>query len=132
MSTPVNQFDTVGLAPGFGNQEGRVKKRQLKKPGAGMAVGVAWYREADWPRIKKLFPDADQLHETYAEWLKFAEESVKRLARSGMTVERVVIDIDDFLGWCLIHNRARDAKARTEYVTEKLSHKYPSTKDLQH
>ena len=91
-----------------------------------MAVGVAWYREADWTRIKELFPDADQLHDSYAEWLKFAEESMKRLARTGLTVEPVVIDIDDFLGWCLIHSRARDAKARTEYVTEKLSHKYPS------
>jgi hypothetical protein len=89
-----------------------------------MAVGVAWYREADWHRIKELFPDADQLHDTHAEWLKFAEESVKRLTRTGMTVEPVVIDIDDFLGWCLIHNRARDAKARTEYVTEKLSHNF--------
>jgi hypothetical protein len=109
-----------------GNQEGRVKKRHPKKSGAGMAVGVAWYREADWPRIKELFPDADQLHDSYAEWLEFAEESVKRLARTGMTVEPFVIDIDDFLGWCLIHGRPRDAKARTEYVTEKLSHKYPS------
>jgi hypothetical protein len=108
-----------------------VKKQQLKKPGAGMAVGVAWYREADWPRIKELFPDADQLHETHAEWLKSAEDSVKRLARTGMTVEPVAIDIDDFLGWCLIHNRARDAKARTEYVTEKLSRKYPSKPDYQ-
>jgi hypothetical protein len=33
-------------------------------------VGVAWYREADWPRIKELFPDADKLHDSYAEWLK--------------------------------------------------------------
>jgi hypothetical protein len=108
-----------------------MKKRQSKKRGAGMAVGVAWYREADWPRVKELFPDADQLHDSYAEWLKFAEESMKRLARTGMTVEPFVIDVDDFLGWCLIHGRARDAKARTEYVAEKLSHKYPSKGDPQ-
>ena len=34
-----------------------MKKQQQKKGGAGV-VGVAWYREADWPRIKELFPDA--------------------------------------------------------------------------
>jgi hypothetical protein len=131
-TTDINLIGSLNaLVCKFGNQEVRVKKRQSKKPGAGMAVGVAWYREADWPRIKELFPDADQLHDTYAEWLKFAEESMKRLARTGMTVEPVVIDIDDFLGWCLIHNRARDAKARTEYVTEKLSRKYPSKPDYQ-
>lgn len=102
-----------------------MKKRQSKTSGQGMAVGVAWYREADWSRIKELFPDADQLHDSYAEWLKSAEESVKRLARTGMIVEPYIIDIDDFLGWCLIHDRPRDAKARTEYVIEKLNLKYP-------
>jgi hypothetical protein len=102
----------------------KVKRLQPKKSGASV-VGVAWYREADWSRIKELFPDADKLHDTYAEWLKFAEESVKRLSRSGVIVEPFIIDIDDFLGWCLVHSRPRDAKARTEYVVERLGHKYP-------
>jgi hypothetical protein len=78
-----------------------------------------------------LFPDADKLHDSYAEWLKFAEESARRLASTGMIVEPFVIDIDDFLGWCVIHGHPRDAKARTEYVTEKLSHKYPSKRESQ-
>jgi hypothetical protein len=50
---------------------------------------------------------------------------VTRLSRSGVIVEPFIIDIDDFLGWCLVHSRPRDAKARTEYVVEKLGHKYP-------
>jgi len=102
-----------------------VKKQQQKKGGAGV-VGVAWYREADWPRIKELFPDADKLHDSYAEWLKFAEGSVRRLRRSRVTVEPYTIDLDDFLGWCLVHGRPRDANARTAYVVEKLGLKYPS------
>jgi hypothetical protein len=138
-STPVGLSGTLRPALGavllcehrIGNQEVQMKRPQPKKSGAGMAVGVAWYRDADWPRIKELFPDADKLHDSYAEWLKFAEESVKRLASTGMIVEPFVIDIDDFLGWCLIHGRPRDAKARTEYVTEKLGHKYPSKRESQ-
>src|SRR5215813_1651621 len=78
----------------------KVNRPKPKKSAAGV-LGVAWYREADWPRVKELFPDADQLHDSYAEWLNFAEASVKRLALTGMTVEPVVIDIDDFLGWGL-------------------------------
>jgi hypothetical protein len=71
-------------------------------------------------------PDADELHESYAEWLKSAEDSVKRLGRPGVTVKPFAIDIDDFLGWCTVHGRPRDAAARSEYVVEKLSRKYPS------
>ena len=73
-----------------------------------------------------LFPDADKLHDSYAEWLKFAEGSVRRLRRSRVTVEPYTIDLDDFLGWCLVHGRPRDANARTAYVVEKLGLKYPS------
>jgi hypothetical protein len=50
----------------IGNQDAimKTKRPQPKKTGV---VGVAWYREADWARIKELFPDADKLHDTYAE-----------------------------------------------------------------
>jgi hypothetical protein len=38
-------------------------------------LGVARYRD----RIKALFPNADELHDSYAEWVKSAEASVKRI-----------------------------------------------------
>jgi hypothetical protein len=107
------------------NQEVKVKRHQPTKTKPGMVLGVAWYREADWARIKALFPDADELHDTYAEWMKSAEASMKRLARPGVAVEPYTIDLDDFLGWCTVHGRPRDAEARTAYVVEKLGRKYP-------
>jgi len=103
-----------------------VKRQRPKKVGPPMVLGVAWYREADWPRIKELFPDAADLHDTYAEWLKDAEASVKRLIRPGATVEPVIVDIDDFLGWCMVHGHRPDSKARTEYVIGEIDRKYPS------
>jgi hypothetical protein len=104
-----------------------VKKQKLpKKTNPGMVVAFAWYREADWPRVKQLFPDADELHDSYAEWLKSAEKSVKHLRRSGVTAEPFIVDIDDFLGWCLIRDRKRVAQDRTEYVIEKLRLKHQS------
>jgi hypothetical protein len=87
----------LGLAPGFGNHEDTAKKRRSKKRGAGV-VGIAWYREAASLASRMPIPAADQVHESYAQWLKFAEESMKRRAHTGMTVEPFIIDIDDFLG----------------------------------
>jgi hypothetical protein len=97
-----------------------------QKTRPGMVVGVAWYREADWPRAKKLFPDADELHDSYAEWLKSAEDLLRHLKRAGVVAEPYIMDIDDFLGWCLIQGRQRDAKARSEYAAEKLRLKHES------
>src|SRR4051794_28638289 len=35
------------------------------KPGHGLrAVGVVWYRKADWPRLRALLADADELPDT--------------------------------------------------------------------
>jgi hypothetical protein len=124
--------ETFGFASGIVDQvdkpdlEVRVKSRRPKKANSGMVLGVAWYREADWPRIKALFPDAKELHDSYAEWLKSAEDSVKWLGRPGVSVEPITIDIDDFLGWCTVRGRTRDAAARSEYVIEKLGLNYPS------
>jgi hypothetical protein len=81
-------------------------------------MGVAWYRETDWPRIEAMFSDADELHDSYAGSLKSAKGSVERLARPGVTVEPFVLNIDDFVGWCTVHRRPRDAKDRCEYVAE--------------
>jgi hypothetical protein len=100
-----------------------------KKTRPGMVVGVAWYREADWPRVKELFPDADELHDSYAEWLQSAEDAIKQIKRTGVAAEPFVVDIGDFLGWCLVHGRKRDAEARSEYVAQKLrlKHRGPGT-----
>jgi hypothetical protein len=102
-----------------------VKRQRPKKVGPPMVLGVAWYREADWPRIKELFPDAADLHDTYAEWLKDAEASVKRLTRPGATVEPVMVNIDDFLGWCMVHGLNMSLGRSTVNIQAKGKNRYP-------
>jgi hypothetical protein len=102
-----------------------MKKQTLsKKTNPAVVAGVAWYREADWPRVKQLFPDANEMHDTHAEWLKSADKLVKRLRREGVTAEPCVLDIDDFLRWCVVEGRPRDAEARSDYVAHQLRLKY--------
>ena len=109
-------------------REIEMKRRNLPKAAyvPGMVLGVTWYREADWPRVKALFPDANELHDTYAEWLSSADDSVKELKRNGMDAKAVLIDIDAFVVWCLAHGHKLDAKARAEYTTEKLQEEFMS------
>jgi hypothetical protein len=97
----------------------RSKRPTQTKP--SMVLGFAWYREQDWPRVKRQFPDADELHDSYAEWLASAQAAMRTIRRSGTRAEPFVINLDDFLGWCAIRGREPDAKSRSEYVAEKLS-----------
>jgi hypothetical protein len=93
----------LGLGCLGGPSGGRSEKAATEKGRSPHGTGNGLVREADWPGIKELFPDAADLHDTYAEWLKDAEASVKRLPLPDATVEPVIIDIDDFLGWCMVH-----------------------------
>jgi len=94
-----------------------IAKASPNRHGPGMSiVGVAWYQENDWPRIKTLFQDADQLHDSYAEWLKDTRKAIKQLEKEGCFAKQVVIDIDDLIAWCLVRGHKIDAKARTQYV----------------
>jgi hypothetical protein len=95
------------------------KPKTRKNPSVGV-LGIAWYRESDWPRVKAEFPDADELHDTYAEWHDSAESVIRQLKRSGVAAQPLVIDIDHFIAWCATHDHRPDAEARSAYVAEML------------
>ena len=85
------------------------------------AVGVVWYREADWPRLRALLADADELPDTYAEWLASAEGLLTQLRRDGIAAERVPLDPEVFSAWCVKRGLALDAQARSRYASEAVA-----------
>ena len=88
------------------------------------AVGVVWYREADWPRLRALLADADKLPDTYAEWLASAEGLLVQLRQDGIAAEKVPLDPDVFSAWCAAQGLALDAQARSRYASEVVATKH--------
>jgi hypothetical protein len=86
-----------------------------------MALEIAWYREQDWPRLKRQFPDADELHDSYAEWLASAQAAMRTIRRNGARAAPFIVDLNDLFGRCAIRGRDPDANSRSEYVAERLS-----------
>ncbi len=41
-----------------------------------LKVGVAWYSEAEWDRLRQLAADWEMLEETYAEWTRACEDGI--------------------------------------------------------
>jgi hypothetical protein len=50
---------------------------------SGMRVGVAWYRESEWEKLRQLAADPEKIEETYAEWTKVYEDGIRTLRASG-------------------------------------------------
>lgn len=89
-----------------------------KTPTPGLAVGVGWYTEEEWVKVKAAAVDAERFEATYSEWVQMADESLANLHATGISAEKVYVDADALLAWCLAHNKPNDGASRAEFVSE--------------
>ena len=90
---------------------------QPKPQHRAVKVGVTWYTDDEWGRVKAAASDSERFEETYAEWLAMAEESTKNMLSSGIVTERIFITASELLAWCLAHDKTNNAAARAEFVS---------------
>jgi hypothetical protein len=84
------------------------------------ATGIAWYSRENYVRCLSLFDDGEQLPDTYDDWLKKANETVRQLTLAGQHVIKAEIDPNTFPAWCKAHGFKRiDAQARSYFGTRK-------------
>ena len=82
------------------------------------AVGLSWWREEDYARVREIMVD-DVLPSTYAAWLQRAERQEREAQATGLTVIRIMAGPDDFLSWCRTAGLAPDAKARVAFAADR-------------
>lgn len=79
-------------------------------------VGIAWYEEADFVRIKSLMRDGKNLPATYAEWLSKAKAAEETAHAAGQRVIRARIDPDTFADWCRANGHDVDSRGRMAFA----------------
>lgn len=92
-----------------------------------VAVGIAWYRETDYPILQSMFEDGQVLPANYQEWLVKAQAAEDQVRRAGQIVERVFIEPVSFPRWCESHGLSMDAKARTRFACEEARMRHGGT-----
>ena len=97
-----------------------LERLRAKKKTQSMIVGVTWYTEENWNKVKAAATDPDRFEETYAEWSAMAIEAVADLRKTGVNAVKVLIVPNELLSWCLAHNKPNNAASRPEFVSEKL------------
>ena len=85
-----------------------------------MVLGVAWYREEQWQRLREISADVTELEETYGAWLLIAMRKSNEMTREGIAFERVEVDVEDLVVWCLAEKRPVNSASRAAYVAEWL------------
>lgn len=82
-----------------------------------LVMGVCWYREEQWDRLKEIVSDPELFEDNYSQWRTDAEKSMNELRSMGHHPKKVLIDANAMQKWVNEQNRILDASARTEYVT---------------
>ncbi len=83
---------------------------------APMHVGVCWYREEQWERLKEIVADPESIEDTFQRWKADAEKSVTELTATGLNIVKVSVDTEDMLRWANEKKRPLDSAARAAYA----------------
>ena len=82
------------------------------------AIGMAWYKRADYERIRTIMVDSGRMSETFDKWeagaLRIEEEQRSR----GIRLVRAYIEPDAFVAWCGAKGWECDAPARMRWAGE--------------
>ncbi len=87
------------------------KKKKL------IPVGVGYYTKDQWTILKSLATDPERLEDTYEEWLKVLEKSIKNFEEGGIAPIPVEIDVLELNTWCMQQNIPLDGQARARFVS---------------
>lgn len=91
-------------------------------------IGMSWYKEHDYIRLRKIFDDGDNLPLTYAEWLQKAQNGFDMFTAQGHIVIKAYIDPESFPKWCLERGYGIDAKSRIEFANLKAMEHFNTKK----
>jgi hypothetical protein len=79
-------------------------------------IGMVWYREADYDRLKAMFIDGEKLSPSFLQWQDLAEQGRKRFVREGRIVVKAYIDPETFPTWCATNGCNVDANGRNTFA----------------
>ena len=86
-------------------------------------VGIPWYSERSWLKMKEIASDPESFHPSYQVWLAHADKSVVILTNRDKPFERLNIDPTSYAWWCENQSIKRDKESRRAYVQYLLQNK---------
>ena len=82
-------------------------------------VGVGWYRKDQWDLLKKNSEDANDLENTYYEWVANANDTIKTFPKPNHRIEKIDIDVKELIEWCKNEGYNINGKSRSKFISLK-------------
>lgn len=87
-------------------------------------IGVAWFREDEWPKLREVVDDPKQLESSFEDWRSGAEKHMVDLLARGIQAEPVYVHVDELVEWCQENKRPVNLQATSDYVAERMQAMY--------
>ncbi len=97
-----------------------MKKSKTEKP----VLGVGWYKKEQWPLLREKSKDAEELEETYDDWVANSNDTINNLSKSNYYIEKIEIDVEELIEWCKKENCVLNGESRSKYITLKTKEKF--------
>jgi hypothetical protein len=87
-----------------------------------MTSGVAWIREQDYRWARKRMIDGYLFPPAYKNWTATVEAEIRRCMAAGHIVEKIIIEPNQFEGWCRQRGLRMHSYARMLFADEAAQH----------
>lgn len=94
-----------------------------------LIIGVGWYEEEEWKKVKLSAVDPERFEATYSEWVEMAEQAFAKIRAVGRQVNKSYIKASDLMAWCLAHDKPNDASSRVQFVSQQGTTEWKSSRD---
>jgi len=81
-------------------------------------IALPWYDREDYPTIRNMMTDRQNLAPTYEQWLAAAENNENVGRQAGLEIDRIRIEPSSFARWCAAEGVEPDSAARMRYIAE--------------
>ncbi len=79
-------------------------------------VAVPWFTAQSWPRLLEVAADRADLPQTFEGFLQRAGERFDRHVANGHALEKILIDVDELIAFCIALGRPIDSRARAVFA----------------
>jgi len=90
-----------------------------------LRAAVPWWREQDYERVRAMMNADDHFPERFEEWVEIAERQSAEFIAEGVAVERVVVNLDEFIAFCRLAGVEPDRKAAVAYAVHVIEREQP-------
>jgi hypothetical protein len=77
---------------------------------------VPWYGPGDWRALRLVAVDPEDLEASYEEWARLSALSCSELAADGFDVERIHVETEALIRWCVERCVPLDGRARAQFA----------------